>query len=47
MLVDSVAAVEVVGETVLVLTVKVNDAVCVMGREELRVSSNEVVKVED
>lgn len=40
-LVDVVTAVGVARETVLVPTVKVNDAVRVMGQEVLRVSSNE------
>lgn len=40
-LVDVVAVVGLAGETVLVPTVRVNDAVCVMGQEVLRVSSNE------
>lgn len=39
--VDVVIAVGLARETVLVVTTKVNDAVCVMGREELRVSSIE------
>lgn len=48
MLVDLVAAVGLAEETVLSPTVKVNDAVSVMEREELRVSWNEdcVVQVE-
>lgn len=39
--VDVVTAVGLARETVLIVTTKVNDAVCVMGREELRVSSIE------
>lgn len=39
--VDVVIAVGLSRETVLIVTLKVNDAVCVMGRDELRVSSIE------
>lgn len=39
--VDVVIAVGLARETVLIVTLKVNDAVCVMGRDELRVSSIE------
>lgn len=44
-LVHVVAAVGLFGETELGPTVKVNDAVCVIGREELRVSANEEIRV--
>lgn len=46
LLVDRVAAVRLAEETVLVPTVKVNDAVSVMGREELRVSWKEGFEVQ-
>lgn len=46
MLVDVVAAVGLAEETVPVPTVKVNDAVSVMGREELRVISTEDSEVQ-
>lgn len=45
-LIDVVGAVGLAGETVLVLMSKVNDAVWVTGREELRVSSAEGSEVQ-
>lgn len=46
MLVDVVVAVRLAEEMVLVPTVRVNDAVSVMEREELRVSSNDDSEVQ-
>lgn len=46
MLVDVVVAARLAEETVLVPTVRVNDAVSVMEREELRVSSNDDSEVQ-